>query len=318
MNASSVHLRDLNNLVSAFSGNSRLGSHYMKDLSQSTRFRVVDDESSYKEDRSGATTFSSKIYCPTISPLQSQSIINKIQNRTLAKNNLLASEKESNGLLFGEQWADFNGKEPSSLDLSSMTETDLSETQNGKNSLHLISELCDRLTASDSAEKGKDNKATQTEMAVDTANDVASQRLNVNNQKYFSYITPHSQTITQVPISVNEISTTFVESPYGSYSCTLTDSDIAMQSHNNDAITCKDGYEDFLNQCHEPCAGAHGNGLLLCGACCEPAGAVSCLEHLIERITPPHPCVTPVDECYKPGERGIQSSNGLTNSSQGR
>ena len=317
MNASSVHLRDLNNLVSAFSGNSHLGSHYTEDPSHSTRFRaIVDDESSYEEDKSGATTFSSKIYCPTISPLQSQSITDKIQHRTLAKNNLLASEKESNGLLFGEQW-NFSGKELSSLDLSSMTETDLSETQNGKNSLHLISELCDRLTASDSAEKGKDNKASQTEM-VDTANDVASQRLNVNNQTYFSYITPHSQTNTQVPIRANEISKTFVESPYGSYSCTLTDSDIAMPSHNNDAITCNDGYEDFLNQCDEPCAGAHVNGLLSCGTCCEPAGAVSCLEHMIERITPPHSCATPVDGCYKPGERGIQSSNGLTNSSQGR
>ena len=303
MNASSVHLRDLNNLVSAFSGNSHLGSHYTKDPSLVTRLHVVDDKSSYEEDRSGSPTFSSKIYCPTISPSQNQSIIDKIQHRALAKNNLLASAKESSGLLFGEQW-NFNGKELSSLDLSSVTETDLSETQNGKNSLHLISELCDRLTASDSDEKGKHNKGTQTEM-VDTPNDVASQRLNLNNQTYFSCITPHSQTKIQVPLRVNKISTALVESPYGSYSCTLSDSNISTTSHNNDAI--ENGYEDFLNQCHEPC-----------GTCCEPAGAVSCLEHLIERITRPLSCTTPVDERDKPSERDIQSSNGLTNSSSGR
>lgn len=300
MNASSVHLRDLNNLVSTFSGNSHLGSHYAEDPSHSTRLHVVDDESSYEEDRSGATTFSSKICCPTILPLRSQSIIDKIQHRTLAKNNLLASEKESNGLLFGEQW-NFNGKELSSLDLSSVTETALSETQNGKTSLHLISELCDRFTASDTAEKGKHNKATQTEM-MDTPNDVASQGLNLNNQTYFSYVTPHSQTNIQVPLRVNEISTALVESPYGSYS-----SNISMPSHNNDAI--EDGYGDFLNQCHEPC-----------GTCCEPAGAVSYLEHMIERITSPLSCATPMDETqsYRPSERNTQSSNGLTNSSSGR
>lgn len=304
MNTSSVHLRDLDNLVSAYPGNSDLRSDYTKDPSYSKRLHVEDGGSSYGEDRtrSHATNFSSKICCSIISPLQSQSIFDKIQHRISAKNNSLASEKELNDPPFGEQW-NFNGTELGSLDSTSVTETDLSETQNGKNSLHLISELCDRLAASDSAEKGKHYKATQTVM-MDTPNDSASQRLNYDNQTYFSYATPHSQTNIEVPVHVKEISTALVESPYGSYSCTLSDSHMLMPSHNNDAIG--NGYEDFLTQCHEPCG------------TCEPAGAVSCLEHMIERITPPLSCATPVDESYKPSERATQSSNGLTNSSSGR
>ena len=284
MNTSSVHLRDLDNLVSAFPSNGDLGSHYTKDSSHSTRLHVVD-ESSCEEarTRSHTTTFSSKICCPPISPLQSRSIFDQSQHRISAKSNLLASEKELNALLpFGEQRS-FNGTELGLLDSLSVTETDLSETQNRKNSLHLISELCDRLAASDSAEKGKHNKATQTAM-VDTPNDSASQRLNLNSQTYFSYATPHSQTNTAV-------STALVERPHESYPGT--------QSDYNDAT--ENGYDDFLTQCHEPC-----------GTCCEPGGAVSCLEHLIERISPPLSCTTPVNEL------DIQSSNGLTNSSSGR
>ena len=291
MNASSVHLRDLNNLVSAFSSNSHLGPHYAKDPSPSTRLHVLDDESSYEEDRRGVTTFSSKNYCPAISPLQSQSIIDRIQHGTFTKNNLLASEKESNGLHFGEQW-NFNGKESNSLGLSSVRETDLSETQNGKNALHLISDLCDRLTTNDFSEKGKRSKATQTEM-MDTPNDVAS------------YVTPHSQTNMPVPLLVNKISKTLLESPYGSHSCTLSDSNISMPSYPNDTI--ENGFEDFLTQCHQ-----------VCGTFCEPAGAVSYLEDMIERIAPPLSCATPaVDESYKPNERDKENSNGLTNSSSG-
>ena len=305
MNTSSVHLRDLNNLVSALPCNGHLGCHYTKDPSDSTRLRAIDSAgaSSYEEDRTTrhATTFSSKISCPTIS--QRQSIFDKIKHQISGNNNLLASETKLIGLPFGEQ-GNFNGTELGSLDSSSVTEADLSETQNGKNPLHLISELCDQLAASDSAEKGKHDKATQTEK-VDTPDDSASQRLYLNNQTYFSYATPHSQTNIQIPVRVKEISTALVESPYGSYSCALSDSHILMPNHNNDAI--ENGYEDFLSQCHEPY-----------DTCCEPAAAVSCLEHMIERITPPLSCATPVDDSYKPNEQEMQCSNGLTNSSSGR
>jgi len=289
MNTSSVHLRDLDNLVSGFPSNIVLGSHKTNDPSHSTRLYVSDGESSYEEDRirSHATNFSSKISCPTLSPLQRQSIFDRIRHRISAKTNLLALEKELNARPFGEQW-NFNGTELGSLDSPSVTETDLSETQSRtENSLYLISELCDRLAASDSAEKGKHNKGTQT-VVLDTPND--SQKLNLNNQAYISYAKPHSQTNTAV-------STALVESPYGSYS--------GSQSDYNDAI--ENGFEDFLAQCHEPC-----------GTCCEPVGAVSCLEHVIQRISPPFSRTAPVNESHKPTERDIESSNGLTNSSSGR
>lgn len=322
MNTSSVHLRDLNNLVSAFSGNSHIEFHYMKDLSHSTRLHVVDGASSYEQDRSHAATFSSKIYCPTISPLQSQSIIDENQHRTSTKNNLLATENEPNGVHFGEQRC-FNGTVSTQLhitdeilvDSSSAIETDLSETQNRKNSLHLISELCDRVAASDTVEKGKHDKATQTVIA-DTPNDLASQRLNLNNRTYLSYATPYSQPNVQIPAM--EISTTLEQSPDESCSCMreicscISDSHILMPTHNIDAIG--NSNEDFLAQCHEPC-----------GTCCEPAGAVSCLEHMFDRIPPPLSCATPVDAIYKPCEREInqllhdvQSSDELTNSNTGR
>ena len=301
MNASSVHLRDLNNLVSAFYGDSHLGSDGTRDPSRSTRLLAVDGFSSYEEDKpnSSATTFSSKIYCPTNTQLQSQLITHKIEHRTSAKNSLLAAKKESNDVHFGKQWQT-NGTELISLDSSSAIETDLPETPNGKNSLDLISELCDRFAASDSAEKDKNDKGTQTVM-VDTPN---------NSETYFSYAAPQSQTNVQVPTM--EISTAFGKSLYQSCSSTLSDSHVLMRRHKNDAT--ENSFDDFLAQRQEPC-----------GTYCEPAGTVSCLEHLIERITPPLSCATPGDETYKPCVReistlflDIKSSDGLTNSNSGR
>lgn len=63
MNVSSVYLRDLNNLVLIFFGNSYLGFYYMKDFLFGIRLYVVDDKLSYEEDRSGVFIFLLKIYC---------------------------------------------------------------------------------------------------------------------------------------------------------------------------------------------------------------------------------------------------------------
>lgn len=302
MNTSSVHLRDLNDLVSAFSGNSNSDSHRTKDPSDNTRLHVEDGVSSYEEDRqeSRTTTFPSKIYFPTNPPVKSQSIFDKIQHRISAKNNLFASEKEPNGVQFGEQCHFNNGTELISLDSSSTIETNIPEIQNGKTSLHLISELCDRLAASDSAEKSRHDKATQAVMEG-TPNGLAPQTLNLNNQTCFFHATPNSQT--NVPAM--KISTALQQSPDESCSCTLSDSHILIPGNNNDTI--ENSYNDFLAQYHGPCV-----------TCCEPADAVSCLEQMMETITP-------VDETYKPCEMkinqllpDIQSSEGLTNSNSGR
>jgi len=304
MNTSSVHLRDLNDLVSAFSGISNSESHWTKDPLHNTRLRVEDGVSSYEEDRhvheSRTTTFPSKIYPPTNQPVKSQLSFDKIKHRTSAKNNLFASEKEPNGVHFGEQCHFNNGTELISLDSSSTIETNIPEIQNGKTSLHLISELCDRLAASDSAEKSSHDKATQTVMEG-TPNGLAPQALNLNNQTCFFHATPHSQT--NVPAM--KISTALEQIPDESCSCTLSDSHILIPGNKND--TTENSYNDFLAQYQGPCV-----------TCCEPADAVSCLEHMMETITP-------VDETYKPCEMkinqllpDIQSSKGLTNSNSGR
>lgn len=302
MNTSSVHLRDLNDLVSAFSGNSNSDSHWTKDPSHNTRLHVEDGVSSYEEDRheSRTTTFPSKIYSPTNPLVKSQSIFDKFQHRTSEKNNLFASEKEPNGVHFGEQCYFNNRTELISLDSSSTIETNIPEIQNGKTTLHLMSELCDRLAASDSAEKSRHDKATQTVMEG-TPNGLAPQTLNLNNQTCFFHATPNRQT--NVPAM--KISTALEQSLDESYSCTLSDSHILIPGNNND--TTENSYNDFLPQYHGPCV-----------TCCEPADAVSCLEQMMETITP-------VDETYKPCEMkinqllpDIQCSEGLTNSNSGR
>jgi len=303
MNTSSVHLRDLNDLVSAFSGNSNSESHWTKDPLHNTRLHVEDGVSSYEEDRhvheSRTTTFPSKIYPPTNPPVKSQLSFDKIKHRTSAKNNLLASEKEPNEVHFGEQCHFNNGTELISLDSSSTIETNIPEIQNGKTSLHLISELCDRLAASDSAEKSRHDKATQTVMEG-TPNGLAPQTL--NNQTCFFHATPHGQTNVQVPAM--KISTALENSRDETDS--LSDSHILIPGNNNND-TIENSYNYFLAQYQGPCV-----------TCCEPADAVSCLEHMMETITP-------VDETYKPCEMkinqllpDIQSSEGLTNFNSGR
>lgn len=310
MNTSSVHLRDLDNLVSRFTDKKHSAFH-IKDRLHNPKFLVFDGVSSVEEGRNDVLNHSS------ILPQSGQSMVDKIQHVTqisqegnlLApvaitqisqERNLLApAANASSELHFGEQR--FHGTASNQLhivggrpldSLSSVIETDPYDTQHRKNSLHLINELCERLAATD-PETGKDSSPsdythTETEtMFVTTPISSASQFI-----PYHNNITDLScaNASTCEQISAMEFSTTFGLSDYntGSCSCVLADPhNYLISTHNRHAT--ESGNEEILAQFYEPF-----------GTCCEAFDAVSCMEDMVEKIPPPLQSDTPMDATYNP------------------
>ena len=296
MNTSSVHLRDLDNLVSAFS--------HMKDHPHDPRLSVLDAVSSDEKDKNDVFQRPLKYSCRTISPLRDQSVIDKIEHVTQAseESSLWASAANaSNELHFGEHR--FRGTASNQLSItsaillesSSVIETDLYGTQHRKNSLHLISELCDRLATAD-PEKGQDScpanytpAATEAIFATAPMASTSQFIVHPNNQTDLSSAIPQN-TPTCMQISAMEFSTTFEQSDYKNFSCTR----MLAEPHNNlistqNHLQTENSNGEIVAQYHEPF-----------GTCCEPVGAVSHMEGMSEKLPPPLQSVTPIDAIYSP------------------
>lgn len=292
-NTSSVHLRDLDNLVSAFTDKHPSAFH-MKDRPDSaTRLQVLNGVTRDEYDTNDVFTRASKIHSPTMPPM----MISKIQHETgiLAKSKFLVSTNALNELHFEEQV--FNGTAGNqaqitdgiSLDSSSVIEPDLSETQHTMDSLHLISELCDRLysptdfTATETisfpgSRKRRDHEVATETGFEDTPSTPAVQRLNPNNQAVLST----SSCCAAAPQSVSTLQITSADwlkipARFGS-----SQSHNGNCSHNYHAITPSRNHdatetsnEELLDQRHE-----------LLGACPEPNGAISYMEQMLERFPP--------------------------------
>lgn len=307
MNTSSVHLRDLDNLVSGFTDKKHSAFH-INDRPHNPKFLEFDGVSSDEEERNDVLNHSS------ILQLSGQSIIDKIQHVTQTSeesnlHSLLApATYASNEFHFEEQR--FHGTTSMNqlhtaggipLDSSSpVIETDPYDTQHRKNSLHLISELCERLAATD-PEKGKDSASsdyTHTEtktMFVTTPLSSASKFIPYhNNQTELTCAIPQNAS-TSEQVSAMEFSTTFVQSDYnnGSSSCVLADPhNYLLPTHNHHAT--ENSNEEFLAQYYEPF-----------GTCCEPFDDVSCMEDMVEKISPPLQNVTPLNATYNPSKPKI-------------
>ena len=243
--SSSVHLQGLGKLVSAFRAS---------DNDQDLRFHASDGVASqamYSKSQDGRLAISNFT--------GNNTRLEQIQNVPL--------EECLNGSTSEE-----NTKEEVYLDFASTSGTDLVDTQHTKNSLYLINELCDRLTA----------RTSQTLIALDTPSISTPQRL--------SYPEPQKQIVLSAPSKCS--------SYYGSYNDQQPPSPLHTSALQNTPQQSRfreqNGGGEFVVLSTKSASFArenNGKDYLAEGhqslESSQPSGAISHMQQMLELLTPP-------------------------------
>ena len=243
--SSSVHLQGLGKLVSAFR---------TSDNEQDLRFHAYDavaSQAMYSKSQDG------RLAIPHFTGNNTR--LEQIQN--------VPFEERLNGDTNEE-----NIKDKLCLDFASISGTDLVDTQHTKNSLYLINELCDRLTA----------RTSQTLIALDTPSTSTTQRL--------SYPEPQKQIVLSAPSTCS--------SYYGSYNDQQPPSSLHTSAQQNTPQQSRfreqNGGGEFIVLSTENASFArenNGKDYLAEGhqslESSQPTGAISHMKQMLERLTPP-------------------------------